>query len=340
MAERWVSKLEATSLFKVTERTLDNWVKSGKMQKARHKGQIMYEISIILEEKAASEAQFEAFSANTDQKAPNTPTPASIPEEEEEPKVNIEEKVLLARLDEKNNQISMLTETLEKRQKDLNTLVMERGSISEKSNQLLIETEMLRKEREALQKEKEDISEKHIRKTKAFYVSISLFAAIFSISAVLLWKYNDDKNRLEIDSSEAKALAKKLEVRVVETETEAKRLAKEKEMLAEKASEAKQKEALALQKASEASERISEIKKDKENLQKELENAHKIYSEQQKEIQDLKLKVKVNEVIEQNKSLDKSYNKQSSKEKPEKTVEKPIEKTMDNAENLTPKGTD
>ena len=339
MAERWVSKLEATTLFKVTERTLDNWVKSGKMQKARHKGQIMYEISIILEEKAASEAQFDAFSANTDQKAPNNPTPAPIPVEEE-PKVNIEEKVLLARLDEKNNQISMLTETLEKRQKDLNTLVMERGSISEKSNQLLIETETLRKEREALQKEKEDISEKHVRKTKAFYTSISIFIAVFSILSVMLWKYYDDKNRLEVDSSESKALAKRLETRVSESEAEAKRLAKEKEMLTEKASEAKQKEALALQKASEASERISEIKKDKETLLKELENAQKIYNEQQKEIQDLKLKVKVNEVIEQNKVLDKSFNKQPSKEKPEKPIDKSLEKTIENTENHTPKGTD
>lgn len=339
MAERWVSKLEATTLFKVTERTLDNWVKSGKMQKARHKGQIMYEISIILEEKAASEAQFDAFSANADQKAPNNPTPAPIPVEEE-PKVNIEEKVLLARLDEKNNQISMLTETLEKRQKDLNTLVMERGSISEKSNQLLIETETLRKEREALQKEKEDISEKHVRKTKAFYTSISIFIAVFSILSVMLWKYYDDKNRLEVDSSESKALAKRLETRVSESEAEAKRLAKEKEMLTEKASEAKQKEALALQKASEASERISEIKKDKETLLKELENAQKIYNEQQKEIQDLKLKVKVNEVIEQNKVLDKSYNKQPSKEKPEKPIDKSLEKTIENTENHTPKGTD
>lgn len=334
MAERWVSKLEATSLFKVTERTLDNWVKSEKIQKARHKGQIMYEISVILEEKAASEAQFEAFSSNSEAKTTSAPPK----EPEEELAINVEEKVLLARLEEKNAQITMLSVTLEKRQMDLNTLVLERGTISEKSNQLLIETETLRKERERLQKEKELISEKSFRKVSVIYAFISFFVIVSSVSSVMLWKYFDEKDRLEKEVVEAKEKAKREEDRALLGEAEAKKLVKDKETLTEKASEAKQKEALALQKASEASERLSEIKKDKEILQKDAENLQKIYIEQQKEIQDLKLKVKINEVLEQNKTPEKPSNKPTIKEKHvEKPIEKPVEKPTENVENHTPK---
>ena len=320
MAERWVSKLEATTLFKVTERTLDNWVKSEKMQKARHKGQIMYEISQCLEEKVANEAQFESFTSTTENKTPITPPPPQEPDEV----INVEEQVLKARLEEKIAQISMLSETLEKRQKDLNTLVMERGSLSEKSTQLLIETETLRKERETLQKEKELISEKSFRKIPVIMVFVATTILIFSVSSVMLWKYFDEKKQFEREALEAKDRALKQEERVKSGEAEAKKLVKEKEELAEKVSEVKQKEALAIQKASEASERLSEIKKEKETLLKDAETLQKTLIEQQKENQDLKLKVKITEALEQNKNPEKTmFNKREAEKKPIK--EKPVE---------------
>lgn len=345
MADRWVSKLEATSLFKVTERTLDNWVKSGKIQKARHKGQIMYEISQILEEKAASDAQFESFTNTTE---PKSAVPPSVVEDEIED-INVEEEVLKARLEEKNFQITMLSETLEKRQKDLNTLVMERGTLSEKSTQLLIETETLRKERETLLKEKEQISEKSYRKISVVFAFSSFLILVLSVSAMMYWKYIDEKVKLENDISEAKNRTKKQEEKAAILEEEAKKLVKDKEALSEKVSETKQKEALAIQKFSEASERLSEARKDKEILKKEAENAQKLYNEQQKELQDLKLKVKINEVMELNKSIEKPLGspkkeaeripvKEKLAEKPiERGVEKTTEKPTENSENHQPK---
>jgi hypothetical protein len=331
MAERWVSKLEATTLFKVTERTLDNWVKSEKMQKARHKGQIMYEISQCLEEKVANEAQFESFTSTTESKISTPPPPPQEPDEV----INVEEQVLKARLEEKIAQISMLSETLEKRQKDLNTLVMERGSLSEKSTQLLIETETLRKERETLQKEKELISEKSYRKIPVIMVFVATIILIFSVSSVMLWKYFDEKKQFEREVVEAKDRALKQEERVKLGEAEAKKLVKEKEELAEKVSEVKQKEALAIQKASEASERLSEIKKEKDALLKDAETLQKTLIEQQKENQDLKLKVKITEALEQNKNPDKTlFHKRETEKQPVK------EKAVENPGILPTKGTD
>lgn len=339
MSERWVSKLEATTLFKVTERTLDNWVKSEKIKKERRKGQIVYEISQILEEKVAAEAQFGSFSINSETNSNSVP-PVSEPDEEV---INVEEQIANARLEEKNLQIATLLETLEKRQKDLNTLVMERGTLSEKSNMLLLETAALRKEtenfqkeregfqkeREAIQKEFIKVSEKSFSRISVYFGYVSLVLAVSVVIGISIWSHNNELLRIKNEAEKAEERAKKEEKRALTNEENALKLQREKDLLAEKVSEIKQKEALAVQKASEASERISEMKKDKENLLKEVENLQKVYKEQQIEVQDLKLNLKIKEAVEQN-----NYRSTNSKKEPEKTikekvVEKPIEKPIE-----------
>jgi chromosome segregation ATPase len=360
MPERWVSKLEATSLFKVTERTLDNWVKSEKIKKERRKGQIVYEISLVLEEKAANEAQYESFSNNSEANPSFNPPPVETDEEI----INVEEQVANARLEEKNLQIATLLETLEKRQKDLNTLVMERGTLSEKSNMLLIEAATLRKETENFQKEREGfqkeretlqkefikVSERSFSRISVYFGYISLIVIVSAVIGVSIWSHNNELIRIKNETNLAEERAKKEEKRALSNEEHALKLQKDKDLLAEKVSEIKQKEALAVQKASEASERVSEMKKDKEILQKEIENLQKVYKEQQNEVQDLKLNLKIKEAVELNNS--KSTNTKKEPEKPvkERAVEKPVEKApekpiepphetpTENNQNLPPKG--
>lgn len=321
MAERWVSKIEATSLFKVTERTLDNWVKAGRIQKGRHKGQIMYEISQMAEERASYEAPSENLPPLSETTKPEAGT--------EEEEVSANEMVFAARLEEKASQIAMLMETLEKRQKDLNTLVMERGSLSEKSTLLLNETESLRKEREVLRKEKETLSETSFRKQTVYFFFFTLFSCILLVSTSLFWKYFDEKKIYEES-------LKQYSQRENEKTEELKKISENKnkqeaeiQSLKTKVSEEILKSSVAIQKASEVSERLSEVQKERENLLK-------IYNEQQKENQDLKLKVKINELLEANEqnklktpkekeSKDKTSHKAPIEVAPEKVIEKTIE---------------
>lgn len=341
MPERWVSKLEATSLFKVTERTLDNWVKSDKIKKERRKGQIVYEISQILEEKIASDAQFESFTNNSEVNQNSNPPPV----EPVEDIINVEEQVANARLEEKNLQIATLLETLEKRQKDLNTLVMERGTLSEKSNMLLIETATLRKETENFQKEREGfqkeretlqkefvkVSERSFSRISVYFGYISLIVIVSAVIGVSIWNHNNELIRIKNETNLAEERAKKEEKRALTNEEYVLKLQKDKDLLAEKVSETKQNEALAVQKASEASERISEMKKDKEILLKEVENLQKVYKEQQIEVQDLKLNLKIKEAVEQNNNKSPNTKKEPEKAIKERIVEKPIERPMEKA---------
>lgn len=327
MSEKWVGKLEAISLFKVTDRTLDNWVKSGRIRKEKHKGQIVYEISQILEESGVTMPSEQTTAQNSP--PPAQPTTSAEPVSVDEgPDLSAEIQVLQARLDEKNIQIAQLNDSLEKRQKDLNTLVLERGMLSEKSNQLLLETEALRKEREKLQKENEIISEKSFRRSSVYSLNFSFFVAVIAIIVLLVMKYQSENKSLDSELKKAEKRAENEEKLALDEKSRALKLQNDKDELSNKLSESKQKENLAIQKASEASERVSEIKKEKESLQKEIENQQKIYNQQLLELQDLKLKIKINETIEQNNRLNEKGSKkerESERVVKEKLSEKPIE---------------
>lgn len=358
MLETWVGKLEAISLFKVTDRTLDNWVKAGRIRKERRRGQIIYEISQVLEETGTVYPPPETPPvAESAQKATETEAERQDSAEEAENELfqavdSAEIQVLQARLDEKNIQIAQLSDSLEKRQKDLNTLVLERGVLSEKSNQLLLETESLRKDREKLLKENEIISEKSFRRTSVYSLSFSFFVAVFTIIFLIVFKHRSEteltNNKFQSEKDILTNNVEKLEIRADKeaklAEDERNRallLQKDKDELNMKLSEAKQKETLMVQKASEASERVSEIKREKENFQKELENQQKMYNQQILELNELKIKLQIIDTMEQNKKyLDKDNKKteesirRSIKEKLTESREKPIENKEKPSENI------
>lgn len=208
MSDKWVSKIEATTLFKVTERTLDNWVKSGKINKARKNGQIMYEISDAFDEKQAEEPQFFQEEPPVNQGFTNSPR-------EPQPSGPTEEELSLSiRIEEKMEQISMLRETLDKREKDMNTLIFERGQLAEQSKLLTAEAESLRKEKESIQKEFRSFSERVFSKVGVILFTVTVFILLCGIGGVLFWKYFEEKVDLE---SEIKILEDQKKLAIEET---------------------------------------------------------------------------------------------------------------------------
>ncbi|PCJ63032.1 MAG: hypothetical protein COA79_02660 [Planctomycetota bacterium] len=209
--EKWVSKIEATSMFKVTERTLDNWVKSGKINKTRKNGQICYEVSKIMGERNVFEHK-EASSSPAD-----IARPVEV-EVEKESGPSKNELVLEARLDEKRTQINILSEKLEAKYKDLNTLALNNGSVSEKAQLFQNEIESLRNEKESLRNEKEAVlkqkdvlSEKSFSRFGTYLFVLMMILFIAMAIGVYVWKNKETEKIFLVNSTQLKANLTKLD---------------------------------------------------------------------------------------------------------------------------------
>ncbi len=326
MTERWVGKIEATTCFKVTERTLDNWVKAGRIKKARRNGQIMYEISSALEERA-NEESFE----NTYEHTQKTEEKPPIDEEPEENENATEILILEARLEEKTNQIQQLRETIDGWENKNTPMLLRSGQLLAKTELLALETESLRKEKEKLENDYRTISERSFSKRGVFIFVLTVLVLLSAIGSVLFWKFSEKENDLkyavetleqklksEVTSGQEKVkeVEEKLGAKNESLFSEILKTKEEWKTIHEELSSEKMKVSAEVQKASEANRKLSEQEIRFSELRNDTEKLRKTIEKLQIENNQYNIQLKVMEATQAAKPKEPTTEKDTTKKPP------------------------